>query len=678
MTDMELSPAQRQAAEHKDGPMLVLAGPGSGKTAVITRRTRNLIERFGVNPARILVITFTRAAAEEMKERFLALTGEESTPVSFGTFHAVYFKILKYAYHYSASNIITEEERQQALREIVSGLDLELEDEKEFLAGIAAEISLVKGERMDVEHYYSMNCADQIFRRIYQGYEERLERLGKIDFDDMLLLCYELLTKRPDILRLWQQKYTYILIDEFQDINRIQYDIIRMLAKPENNLFIVGDDDQSIYRFRGARPEIMLNFEKEYPGAKRVVLDRNYRSCGQIVRAAGKVIKNNKKRFAKDIRAVREEDGKIEIKGFAEFSGQNQAVVNELLRYHEKGIPYQEMAVLFRTNLQPRALASKLMEYNIPFCMKDAVPNLYDHWIAGNLKAYMQIAKGARDRALFLQIANRPKRYLSREAFQDPSVSFDRLRDWYADKDWMIERIDRLEYDIAMLKTLNPYAAIQYIRRGIGYDGYLEEYARYRRMKPQELFDILGELAESAKEYQTYDGWFAHMEEYKAELAEQARLRRRRDYDGVSLATMHSVKGLEYRIVFIVDANEEITPHHKAAMEEELEEERRLFYVAMTRAKDCLYILYSKERYNKELAASRYIGELLLDPEELAVGCEVMHVRFGAGRVIGRKKETVTIRFRGNPVPKTFHVEMCVQQRLLIVTARPDDRNKTE
>ena len=168
------------------------------------------------------------------------------------------------------------------------------------------------------------------------------------------------------------------------------------------------------------------------------------------------------------------------------------------------------------------------------------------------------------------------------------------------------------------------------------------------------------------------------MEEYKAELAEQARLRRRRDYDGVSLATMHSVKGLEYRIVFIVDANEEITPHHKAAMEEELEEERRLFYVAMTRAKDCLYILYSKERYNKELAASRYIGELLLDPEELAVGCEVMHVRFGAGRVIGRKKETVSIRFRGNPVPKTFHVEMCVQQRLLIVTARPDDRNKTE
>ena len=678
MTDMELSPAQRQAAEHKDGPMLVLAGPGSGKTAVITRRTRNLIERFGVNPARILVITFTRAAAEEMKERFLALTGEESTPVSFGTFHAVYFKILKYAYHYSASNIITEEERQQALREIVSGLDLELEDEKEFLAGIAAEISLVKGERMDVEHYYSMNCADQIFRRIYQGYEERLERLGKIDFDDMLLLCYELLTKRPDILRLWQQKYTYILIDEFQDINRIQYDIIRMLAKPENNLFIVGDDDQSIYRFRGARPEIMLNFEKEYPGAKRVVLDRNYRSCGQIVRAAGKVIKNNKKRFAKDIHAVREEDGKVEIRGFAEFSGQNQAVVNELLRYHEKGIPYREMAVLFRTNLQPRALASKLMEYNIPFCMKDAVPNLYDHWIAGNLKAYMQIAKGARDRALFLQIANRPKRYLSREAFQDPVVSFDRLRDWYSDKDWMIERIDRLEYDIAMLKTLNPYAAIQYIRQGIGYDGYLEEYARYRRMKPQELFDILGELAESAKEYQTYDGWFAHMEEYKAELAEQARLRRRRDYDGVSLATMHSVKGLEYRIVFIVDANEEITPHHKAAMEEELEEERRLFYVAMTRAKDCLYILYSKERYNKELAASRYIGELLLDPEELAVGCEVMHVRFGAGRVIGRKKETVTIRFRGNPVPKTFHVEMCVQQRLLTVTARPDDRNKTE
>ena len=652
--------------------MLVLAGPGSGKTAVITRRTRNLIERFGVNPGRILVITFTRAAAEEMKERFLILTGEENTAVSFGTFHAVYFKILKYAYQYSAANIISEEERQQVLRDIISGLKLEIEDKKEFLAGIASEISLVKGERMDVEHYYSINCADQIFRQIYQEYDGRLRRLGKIDFDDMLILCYELLTARPDILRLWQQKYTYILIDEFQDINRIQYDIIRMLASPEDNLFIVGDDDQSIYRFRGARPEIMLNFEKDYPKAKRVVLDRNYRSCGQIVRAAGKLIKNNRKRFPKEIHAVRGEGGSVDIRGFATFAEQNQAVVNELMQYRKKGISYREMAVLFRTNLQPRALASKLMEYNIPFCMKDAVPNLYDHWIAGNIRAYMQIAKGARDRALFFQIANRPKRYLSREAFQDPVVRFDCLRDWYADKDWMLERIDKLEYDIRMLETMNPYAAIQYIRQGIGYDSYLEEYAKYRRMKPQELFDLVGELAESAKEYRTYDEWFAHMEEYKAELAEQARLRRQREYDGVALATMHSVKGLEYRVVFIVDANEEITPHHKAAMEEELEEERRLFYVAMTRAKDRLFILYSKERYNKELAASRYIGEILLDPDELTVGREVMHVRFGSGKVIQRKKDTVTIRFRGIPLPKTFHVEFCVQQRLLTVVPEGD------
>lgn len=195
--------------------------------------------------------------------------GGKRLPVSFGTFHAVYFQILKYAYNYRAENIIREEKKYEILRNIVHKTELDISDENEFVANLISEISNVKGEMLDVAYYYSKNCPEEVFKKIFREYNDTLIRANLIDFDDMLVMCYELLTKRKDILKLWQDKYRYILIDEFQDINRVQYEVIRLLAKPQDNLFIVGDDDQSIYRFRGARPEIMLNFEKDYPEAKK-------------------------------------------------------------------------------------------------------------------------------------------------------------------------------------------------------------------------------------------------------------------------------------------------------------------------------------------------------------------------------------------------------------------------
>ena len=291
---MKINKSQLKAINHNKGPMLVLAGPGSGKTLVITRRTQNLIEEYGVNPSNILVITFTKAAAIEMKERFHSLTQGAGKGVCFGTFHAVFFTILKYAYNFNASNIIREDQRYQLFKEIIRQLQLEIDDEKDFISNLISEISLVKGERMDLDHYYSINCSEEVFKKVYQSYQNQLRRANLIDFDDMLLLCFELLRERKDILALWQEKYQYILIDEFQDINQVQYDIIKMLALPDNNLFIVGDDDQSIYRFRGASPDIMLNFDKDYPDSTMVFLDTNYRSTKNIVNSAGNVIKNNK------------------------------------------------------------------------------------------------------------------------------------------------------------------------------------------------------------------------------------------------------------------------------------------------------------------------------------------------------------------------------------------------
>ena len=298
---MKIDTSQINAIRHKDGPELVLAGPGSGKTLVITRRVQHLIEQYHIPPSSILVITFTKAAATEMRQRFEKLMGGRRVSVSFGTFHAVYFMILKHAYGYTADNIVKEEQRLQFMKEYIHRLRLEYDDENEFISSLFSEISLVKNTSVNLAHYYSSCCGQDVFRKIFEAYESFLHQNRLIDFDDMLVYCKELLVQRPDILAAWQRKYQYILIDEFQDINQIQYDIIRMLAAPQDNLFIVGDDDQSIYRFRGAKPEIMLNFTKDYPNAGKIILDTNYRSGAEIVKQAGNLISFNEKRFEKQI-----------------------------------------------------------------------------------------------------------------------------------------------------------------------------------------------------------------------------------------------------------------------------------------------------------------------------------------------------------------------------------------
>ncbi len=606
-----MNQAQQKAVCHKDGPMLVLAGPGSGKTLVITERTRYLIEKAHIPAEQILVITFTKAAANEMKERFTAGGNGGRTGVNFGTFHAVFFTILKHAYHLNAGNIAREEVRYQYMKEIIHHIGLEFEDEKEFISDLCSEISLVKGNRMSIENYYSLHCADEVFRDVYREYNHKLKKAKLIDFDDMLLHCYQLLAKRPDILGIWQKKFRYILIDEFQDINMVQYEIIRMLALPENNLFVVGDDDQSIYRFRGAKPEIMLNFPKDYPSCKKIVLDKNYRSTPNVIQAANNLISKNKNRFDKVITAVKGEGKSVVIRQFDTLSKENQSVCEEIIDHNKMGVALSGMAILVRTSHGCGSLIHKLMEYNIPFRMKDSVPNLFDHWIAADIITYIKIALGSTERSHFLQIINRPKRYITRDCFDSPTVDFEAIKDYYEDKNWMLERIDQLEYDLALLHSMAPYAAINYIKRGIGYEDYLKEYAQQRRIKADELLELLEELQESARDFKSYDEWFAHMDEVKSELKRQAYEAKESNAESITIATMHSSKGLEYHTVFIIDANEGITPHKKAVLDEDIEEERRLFYVAMTRAKEELFIYSAKDRYNRVSDRSRFIDEII-------------------------------------------------------------------
>lgn len=606
---MSLNPSQREAILHKDGPMLVLAGPGSGKTLVITQRTKYLIEQYGINPANILVITFTKAAAAEMKERFSRLMKEKIAPVTFGTFHAVFFSILKHAYHYSAENIVREEQRIQCMREIITKHRLEYEDEMEFISSVLGEIGLVKNSGIAIANYYSKNCAEEMFRRIYSEYHEYLYNHRLIDFEDMLVYTYELLKERGDILSAWQNKYQYILIDEFQDINQIQFEVVKLLAGERRNLFVVGDDDQSIYRFRGAKPEIMLRFSQDMPGAKRVLLDVNYRSQAHIVTRALNLIAHNKERFSKHIQAEAEPMSEVECAVFSDQREENLRIIRDIADAVERGASYDDFAVLFRVNTQPRLLMEQFMEYNIPFRTRDRIPNLYEHWIAKDIFAYIRIAQGSRERKDFLKIMNRPKRYISRESLDEETVAFDVWAWFFEEQPWVAERIGKLEQDIKMLGRMNPYAAVNYIRKAIGYDEFCEEYADYRRIRVDELYDVLDELQESCRGIADFNGWFDHIEQYTKEL-EQLYKSRGEQQESVALATLHSAKGLEYENVYLIDVNEGMMPYKKAVLEQDIEEERRMFYVGMTRAKKNLHLFSVKQLNQKDADISRFIAEL--------------------------------------------------------------------
>ena len=586
---------------------MVLAGPGSGKTSVIVERTAYMTGEGKIPSSSVLVVTFSRAAAVEMKERFLKFTGQSSTRVTFGTFHGVFYGILKQAYNLTSANILSEEEKNGILRELALNFGGELASEGDFTEEIAKEISMVKGNRISLEHYYSSCCPDEVFRQIYGAYGNMLRQRRKLDFDDMLLSCYELFDKRKDILRAWQQKFRYILVDEFQDINQLQYDIVRLLAEPENNLFIVGDDDQSIYHFRGARPEIMLNFTKDYPGAEKVVLDVNYRCSKRILDSAMKVIGRNKTRFQKELSTPNQEGEPVRLCEYANPREEYLSVTAELRKRLEQGENLENTAVLLRTNQEAEGLIAALMERQIPFTMKEKLPNLFQHWICRNLLAYMRFAQGERSRKLFLEIMNRPNRYISRDAVvSGREISFEQLRDFYKDKDWMCDRLTTMETHLRILKGLPPYAAINFIRKGMGYEEYLQEYALYRKIKPEELGEIMDRLSESAKGMNTLKEWEEYIEDYTRKLEEQAGKQKK---EGVQILTLHGAKGLEFDRVYILNVNEGSIPYRKAVLAPAVEEERRLFYVGMTRARKFLTLCYVKKQYEKEREPSRFLKE---------------------------------------------------------------------
>lgn len=604
---MQFNKAQIQAIQHNKGPCMVIAGPGSGKTTVLTHRVRYLIDRCGVKPSDILVITFTKAAAEQMKFKFKGLSEGRSSAVTFGTFHAVFFTILKAAYNYSARCIITPQVQHEFVKDQIHRLELEYDDEKEAVDGVLSEISRVKGEAVNIDEYESRCIPPQSFRIIYMAYDDMLVRKHLIDFDDMIVQCRELLMQREDYRRAWQNKYKYILIDEFQDINKAQFDVVRILADEYRNLFVVGDDDQSIYGFRGSAPQIMLDFNKYYSDAVRIDMCINYRSTGNIVFASRAVAEENEHRYYKDITTYNSQGDTVSVYEFNSLNDEKAFLVSEIRRLIDTGIAADDIAVLSRTNVIGNMYMSRLESDGIPCCDYSVVQDIYEHWISKDILTYIRIALGSRERIDFLRIINKPLRYISRSYITQPA-DINALKRGYEGNEQMSKQVEKLVSDISMIRSMSPFAAVNYIRKGVGYDEYIRNYIYEHKADKEELYNVLDELAHRASQYMSLSQWLDGIVEYIRQCDKD---RQNNTADGVHMHTMHGSKGLEYKIVLVMDACEGIIPYNKSILDEQIEEERRLFYVAMTRAKEKLYLLYPKQRYNKDTTRSRFIEELL-------------------------------------------------------------------
>lgn len=596
-----------------DGPAMVLAGPGSGKTTVITHRIKNLIEKAEVRPENILVVTFTKAAAISMQKRFSTLmNGGKGQLVTFGTFHSVFYKILRKSRRYEATEILSERQKTDYIREIIGRYGISSNDISELSQNIINDIGNIKGNMLNAQEYEPSCCKKEDFIKVYNAYNLELKKDGKMDFDDILRECYLLLCENHTMLEQWRELYKYILIDEFQDINRIQMNIIELLASPLNNIFVVGDDDQSIYGFRGARPEIMIEFKDYYPEAELIVLNVNYRSTQSIINVAGRVIENNKTRLDKCAHANNDKDFQPDIRKFRNQVEELKFVVSKIKEYENQGISLSEMVILVRNNSQIQEISSFLKNRKIEAESGKHRSNIYNGMVAKDILSYVRGAlkfDGTYFNEDLIYVLNKPQRYISRQVVLSVNMNISAVRRIYSKNN-----IDSFLFHIEMIRKLPPQAALSYIRKGAGYEEYLRLYAIENNIPMSGLLKQLEQLVQECSKFNTLEQWINSID--SAQNSEGQNFGKKSSGEGgtnnrINIMTMHGSKGLEFKAVFIVDANQGIIPTSKALRERDFEEERRLFYVAITRAIDYLNVYAVEERLGCPIEVSMFVEEML-------------------------------------------------------------------
>ncbi len=640
-----LNGPQLQAATHGEGPALVLAGPGSGKTTVIVKRILYLIREKHIPPEDILVVTFTKDAALSMQQRFLR-EAERSEPVNFGTFHSIFYHILLQSHYFSSKiNLLTKAQEKTILfailREKTAARQEYFDSDalKELADSFLCAIGFYKNTRDEAAAAKRLPESWRSgFREVFEAYMRRCREQGGIDFDDMVYECRSFLLADDIQRKYWQNRFRFILIDEFQDINPLQYEVVRILGDLHKNLFAVGDDDQAIYGFRGSSPACLRQFAGEL-NARQIILNANYRSTGEIVMAAERVIRENKNRFAKSCYAVTEggrggnsdkafrvgdQSGRADdvcVYRFGDRAQELNYLTRELGEF-VRSRPGETCGVLFRTNGSMQSLAALLSREGIHCQIKEQSGSLYDHFIAKDIMAYLRLAAGDGDRKDLLRIMNRPVRYICRESLGEcPVVDLRELENWYRRRgrlgDGQIaEAVCRLERQLDRMGSMRPGLAILYICRSMGY----EEYLRSRREageRLEEWLDLLESLREEAGHYEDVRQWERAQKAEREKHFSRERREERKENCAIRLMTVHASKGLEFDRVYMPDCNEKVYPHGSLPDREQVEEERRIFYVGMTRAKKHLELLCTAGTKERPRVMSRFLNPLTKAPSSV-------------------------------------------------------------
>ena len=591
------SPAQQEAICFGEGAMLVLAGPGSGKTAVITQRIRYLVEERHITPSDILTITFTKAAALEMKQRACQICQSAEGAV-FGTFHSIFFQIIRSSSKFQNYSIMTEQQKLQILRPLLKGKKLDRVQMSSFCEQFLSDLSFYKntgrereekaGQKQTVQEKAGQNQAEQMqLHELRQAYEQCCRKRWLLDFDDILIYCHRLLTEDPGLRDRWKNRFRYILIDEFQDINDVQYQIIKLLGANYENLFVVGDDDQAIYSFRGADPSYMHRFLEDYPKSRQVKLNINYRCGDRILALAARSIAHNKYRFEKEIKAGNSGENRVIATCFQNRTEELSFLTEEILTHRNEGLT----AILVRTNRMAESVAEACFRRQIPYQMREKKQDFYAQKCVVEVLSVIRFVAEGRNRSDFMAFMNKPVRYINREMLQKETVDLGALLKECREDPEQYRIFQKLQQDLAMVEMLDPFGAISYIRKVMQYDCCLSPGETGEKEK-----EILDELLERCREFHSHKAFLSHIAAYRSKLEQEGvRMRSGTDPDKtgqnpVRIMTYHGSKGLEFDTVFLPFLNSGDVPHGRNLSTMELEEERRLFYVAVTRAKKSLYL----------------------------------------------------------------------------------------
>lgn len=672
----KLNENQLKAVNHLDGPCMVLAGPGSGKTRVITYRIANMVVNKNIKPTSILAISFTKASSIEMKNRALSLSNDfRMNKVTYGTFHSVFFRILRYFENYNIESILDEKTKRIGLKNILKGLNIENADDDETIGQVINEISYVKNELMDKRDFKSEVLTNDEFIKVYNFYEEYKQQMNKIDFDDMLIKTYELLKNNKAALDRVRSVYRYILVDEFQDINKVQFEALKLIANPSNNIFVVGDEDQSIYGFRGSRPDFLLEFEEYFSNTKKVLLDINYRSKGEIINIANRLIEKNTNRYEKVIKCGQGNGAKVNYISPEDSEEEAVYIAKDIKnKVQEDYTEYTDFAVIYRTNIQSRALVDVFMDMRIPFVVKDSIVTIYDHWAAQDILAYLRIGVNPNSNKDWIRIINKPFRYISKDnlnLIKDEPDFINSLINKCDLHPKQVKTINDLDIDISYVKGLNPKNAISYIRTTLDYDRYILDYCANRKIKTNGLIEILNELESSATNFKTIQEYLEHIERVKSEIIDN---KNNKETDGVIFTTMHSAKGLEFKNVYIIGANEGTIPHEKSyeiddeeKKNDQIEEERRLMYVAITRAEENICISSPINKYGKRVSKSRFVEDIKAptkkEMDSITIGDRIYHKKFKEGTIVEKNGDSIKIRFKDGD--RVLNSKVCLTKRII-------------